>query len=985
MSQPNPTTINDLILSGFKIIEFGFADKGIEVKGWNKKNYSGHLTKDYQHHPFKNYGICHAYSGTMALDIDDVVQATDILSKVGIDLHALLNADDAVQIISGKPNKAKLLYRTPFPLSSKKVRYKDGSSTHDIIDFRCATSEGLTVQDVLPPSTHPETMGRYQWGGKGNPAKPPMIPASLLGYWSSLLKVVERTEPVKPSDATWDHIEDALSYLNPDCCREEWLHIGMALHHQASGTGECEYALDVWDKWSSGSKMGKYDGYKGLLPQWRSFKTTRDDAVTINTLFHYATLQGYVPSRRDVSHLFKPVEELMSPVLPAWLTGHAPDNVQVDDASYLFESLPYVQIDFDISDLFDSTLPTWLFVKPQALPAWLTGYAPDNVQVEYDVSDLFEPLLPSWASMPLFRKDSGISESSDERRQNPESTIHLPAFLTGNQSTRDTQLPDRLTDLPDVPSWLSASQGCPTTLTKDQPTRQVFESLTVKDIVSVGKPKPPSLSPTMLPDDLWSAAHVIAGQQGSDPAVAVAAILSCVSGVADSRVGLELRDGFVVPPTVWSMVIGDPSVKKSPVTTPIVKLIDELIQVPEVKVYEEKKREYDVEKRFHDKAVEAYMKRRSDTLLDNSDPIRKMPYKEPEAPKGRPTLVLRDSTSATLVRTAIASPKGMLHYKDDGADWLAGLASMQGYESRSVWIASFDGGSYTQDRVGQGFAHADNLNVAQLVNVQPRQLMPHLHALGDGFIHRFIPFLATHHPEDKTIPRGAVSATLKSLGERFTSIRHAKSPAKYELSDAARDLFESFRESMDERVRLLSSDRDTSPLFVEALGKMVGYAGRLAYVFHLFTHLGYHTTVSLATLRQAIRFILDFVIPSFQVMYCSNHELNAVEASVMDHVLHVASSGKGTLTASDVELWIKTDDNLMKLLEGKQARLQWWIESALITFQRRGFLAPLPKVNARDRLSYQINPCVGTLASRCFATRTLNEKRLTALTDRFGS
>mgnify|MGYP000695436838 CR=1 FL=1 len=35
------------------------------------------------------------------------------------------------------------------------------------LEFRCATVEGKTVQDVLPGSVHPSGT-TYQWGGKGN-------------------------------------------------------------------------------------------------------------------------------------------------------------------------------------------------------------------------------------------------------------------------------------------------------------------------------------------------------------------------------------------------------------------------------------------------------------------------------------------------------------------------------------------------------------------------------------------------------------------------------------------------------------------------------------------------------------------------------------------------------------------------------------------------------------------------------------------------
>ncbi len=67
-----------------------------------------------------NIGIAHAYClpvPTMALDLDDMARAEPWLAARGIDVNALLEAEDAVQIVSGRPGRAKLLYRLPSGLA----------------------------------------------------------------------------------------------------------------------------------------------------------------------------------------------------------------------------------------------------------------------------------------------------------------------------------------------------------------------------------------------------------------------------------------------------------------------------------------------------------------------------------------------------------------------------------------------------------------------------------------------------------------------------------------------------------------------------------------------------------------------------------------------------------------------------------------------------------------------------------------------------
>lgn len=105
------------------------------------------------------------------------------MSLHGIDLRDLLGADDAVQIVSGRANRRKLLYRIPpgvDPLITKQIKSPDGAI---ILEFRCAADGSAGCQDVLPPSIHPKTKVEYQWAGAGNFKNLPFLPAPLLKIW----------------------------------------------------------------------------------------------------------------------------------------------------------------------------------------------------------------------------------------------------------------------------------------------------------------------------------------------------------------------------------------------------------------------------------------------------------------------------------------------------------------------------------------------------------------------------------------------------------------------------------------------------------------------------------------------------------------------------------------------------------------------------------------------------------------------------------
>ena len=104
---------------GIALIKIPPRKKGPTTKGWNEK--ANAITDPQKAGELNgNIGIAHAYclpTPTMALDIDDMERASAWLSASGIDIAELLDADDAVQIVSGRLGRGKLLYRLPAGLT----------------------------------------------------------------------------------------------------------------------------------------------------------------------------------------------------------------------------------------------------------------------------------------------------------------------------------------------------------------------------------------------------------------------------------------------------------------------------------------------------------------------------------------------------------------------------------------------------------------------------------------------------------------------------------------------------------------------------------------------------------------------------------------------------------------------------------------------------------------------------------------------------
>ena len=128
-------------------------------------------------------GLIHGLNGTCSLDIDDLDAARLALGAIDVDLDALLDAPDAVQITS-RPGRAKLLYRFPDVMEPKRHNLNwptqaDAAKRFCVIEFRAGA-----VQDVLPPSVHPDTGRPYEWGGAGDWRNLPMLPDQLAKAWA---------------------------------------------------------------------------------------------------------------------------------------------------------------------------------------------------------------------------------------------------------------------------------------------------------------------------------------------------------------------------------------------------------------------------------------------------------------------------------------------------------------------------------------------------------------------------------------------------------------------------------------------------------------------------------------------------------------------------------------------------------------------------------------------------------------------------------
>jgi hypothetical protein len=258
------------------------------TKGWNLKENAIYNRAELNG---GNVGLLPAYCEPVplcCLDIDDLAGSKTILSEIGIDPETI----DATRCKSGRPNSLKLFFKLPEgcePLSTQVIRI----ALKVICEFRCATTKGKTVCDVIPPSKHPSGT-HYIWDGIRDLDDVTEIPKPLLDYWLGLIEAgkakKQTTESARLLTSQYDNsIDDALltellSFIGSDSDYHLWIEILFAI--QSSGLPNAE---SIACSWSESSPRFNYASFKAA---WNSY---RDGHYTVGTLIHHAKQNGWRP------------------------------------------------------------------------------------------------------------------------------------------------------------------------------------------------------------------------------------------------------------------------------------------------------------------------------------------------------------------------------------------------------------------------------------------------------------------------------------------------------------------------------------------------------------------------------------------------------------------------------------------------------------------------------------------------------------------
>jgi len=200
--------------------------KGPIGRGWNTPGHYATTVAEVERlwrgRESWGVGLVHAPSGSCALDVDHVEHTRTVFAELGVAYDEIL---DGAPRLRGNPERDKALFRLPegVELSTHKLvwpptpnavaaaeakirEWEQGGGTGEkpqkakpvtVFELRAGP-----VQDVLPPSIHPDTGRPYEWVVEPNGAVPE-LPAEILDlwqYWAELEPMLKGICPWAPAE-----------------------------------------------------------------------------------------------------------------------------------------------------------------------------------------------------------------------------------------------------------------------------------------------------------------------------------------------------------------------------------------------------------------------------------------------------------------------------------------------------------------------------------------------------------------------------------------------------------------------------------------------------------------------------------------------------------------------------------------------------------------------------------------------------------------
>lgn len=494
----------------------------------------------------------------------------------------------------------------------------------------------------------------------------------------------------------------------------------------------------------------------------------------------------------------------------------------------------------------------------------------------------------------------------------------------------------------------------------------------------------PELRADHVPEAIAGFAFDNAARMGVDPAaVALSCIVACAAVVTDDwRIQPKMHDDeWTEHPRLWGLIVGDPSILKTPVLRAATSPIDAM------------------EAAARERHAEAMRKWRAEVEALKNE---KGNAPKPPQPKCDRWMVegttiealsevLRDDDDARFRAPA----RKVLARQDEASGWVADMdryrAGGKGGGDRAQYITLYNGGRLTYDRVMRGSFVIPNWSACVLGGIQPEPIQRIAkEAADDGLLQRFLYCVPgiQGDGEDRAPDRLAL-ARYKALVPALAVLRPSLGSMGANLRPSAVAFHadaHQHRLAIDQLVKAQAAMPDTSPRLKAALGKWRGMFARLALTFHLIDvadanaqgrEAPFATVVPEATARRVVRYMRDILLPHLLraegLLFLTPQTGHA--RWIAGHILADAEArSTGRVTARDLQ-------RAYGALRAPEKRRE--LEAVMSALEVSGWVrAEMPDNTVRPITTWHVNPALWTtFAARAVAERQARDAARKATAD----
>lgn len=347
-------------------------------------------------------------------------------------------------------------------------------------------------------------------------------------------------------------------------------------------------------------------------------------------------------------------------------------------------------------------------------------------------------------------------------------------------------------------------------------------------------------------------------------------LLAGAAGVVGLSRSISPWAGWEESCCLWVGAIGEPSSGKTPATTPIRKILNE-IEISRKNKYSDKLAEWKRER----EVAKQRKKEWEEKVKENPDTASNFPSEAiiPAKPQTY-RFVYGDTTQEALTSDMERNIKGAILFRDELSAWISGMNRYNsGNSERGFWLEAFNGNKFICNRVkfDDERLEIQNLLVSVFGTIQPQRLIDTvLSDRGDGFLARFLwvyPELKPAAvPQNIVLPESVLAAfkNLDSLLDPYAKNTETQKKCLL-LSIEAQQIFNTWY------LTHLNKSQQEESILKYFLGKGQGYVLRFALLLELLwwasSKYPEPTEISLEAIQAAIELYDTYLTPMCERVY----------------------------------------------------------------------------------------------------------------------